>query len=165
MSSGAIPLPSLNTVERYQLEGRFWSKVSHEDSGCWRWNAGLYTRGYGCFHVEGKPQYAHRVSFSLYYGAVPLGAVICHSCDNVWCVNPRHLFAGTQAENLADMAAKGRSTLGEKNPRSKLNALEVAAIRQMYGSSGLTQHAIAELFGVQRTAVSRIITGARWGTN
>jgi len=92
------------------LEERFWDKVDKSD-GCWLWTAALNPDGYGRFVVQMSPQKvrgAHRVAWELMNGAIPNGLSVLHQCDTPACVNPEHLFLGTQQDNVADMVAKGR---------------------------------------------------------
>jgi hypothetical protein len=89
------------------MENRFFEKVEKSDS-CWIWVGAKTSNGYGSIGVNGKSMSAHRYSYQLHNGAIPNGMVICHTCDIRLCVNPAHLWAGTQKENLHDMFKKGR---------------------------------------------------------
>jgi hypothetical protein len=101
---------------------------------------------------------AHRFSYGLLRGEIPFGIYVCHHCDNRLCVNPDHLFLGTNQDNLADMRQKGRHIKGRQCHRAKLSEADVINIRQATG----THTEVAERFGVSAATIGRIRQGLWW---
>lgn len=156
--------------KRGSLEDRFWPKVDvRGPEECWPWMAGTDGHGYGVIWDLDlrRMEKAPRVAFRLAGGVLLDGQEACHTCDNPPCCNSRHLFAGTQQENIADMHRKGRgghpNFVGETHPNAKLSNADVAEIRRRYVPRQ-NSAALAVEFGVTRTAISQIATG-RWRRN
>ena len=136
----------------------FWEKVvvsSGEE--CWLWTGAVDSVGYGCF--RGKK--AHRFSYEIHFGKFDKSLDVLHQCDNVWCVNPSHLFLGTHADNMADMVAKGRSKRGEESGKHKLTEREVLRIRKRI-AAGESDLQIAPDFRVSHGAIRSIRIKRSW---
>lgn len=147
---------------------RFWSKVAvGAPDDCWLWSASLDTKGYGQFRSRGTMVRAHRWSYVAANGSIDSAVHVLHSCDTPRCVNPAHLFTGTHADNMADMAAKGRASrvarfAGDDHPNSRLTADQVADIRRRYTGKRGQQAAFAREFGVTKSAVHLVVHGRNW---
>ena len=120
--------------------------------------------GYGTIGIKGKSVSAHRAAYEIYIGNIPKddlsahGWCVCHTCDERLCVNPDHLFLGTNQDNLDDMIRKGRSMRGAKNPKSKIN--EKVAM-EIYNDPRVHRK-IADDYNVSGTLVSLIKSKQRW---
>jgi hypothetical protein len=141
---------------------RIESKVERiPEAGCWIWIGATTVRGYGQIESHNRKYYAHRASYQAFIGEIPKGMHVCHACDNVYCVNPAHLFLGTQKQNLQDMAKKGRSTIGERNAMAKLTEEDVKDIKYLI-STGLSDADISVEFCVSRQTINNIRNGKVW---
>ena len=98
------------------IETRFWDLVEiKSENECWEWKGYRTVKGYGQLPVVHKHNFAHRLAFELDGGIIKPGEVVCHTCDNPPCCNPKHLFSGTQFDNIRDRDKKGRTATGKKN--------------------------------------------------
>lgn len=143
---------------------KFLSKTKHAASGCLEWTGGKGgSRGAYGRVCEGRRKftgYAHRVSWALHFGPIPAGLSVLHRCDNPVCVEPTHLFLGTQADNMHDMAAKKRcgAPKGERQIHAKLTELDVLRIR----NSNAPLKDLAEVYDVSKMSVWTARTGRTW---
>lgn len=138
---------------------RLWSKTKlNEKTGCLEWTG--FVQRYGRIFYNGKSHLAHRVAWEITYGEIPENLVVCHHCDNPKCVNPKHLFIGTQTDNVADRERKGRNIVqkGEKCGTAKLTEEQVKEILK----SKLSLTKCAKLYGVTPQAISMIRNRKNW---
>jgi hypothetical protein len=150
---------------RRNTEAGFWRLVDKRGPDeCWPWLGRRLKAGYGSFGWKCRTHTAHSLALRFSGGHVPAGRVVMHTCDNPPCCNPAHLRVATQAENLADMRAKGRDSLpppalhGEESVVAKLTTEQVMAIRSAY-RPGVSQASLARRYGVGQTHISKIVRG------
>jgi len=132
---------------------RFLTKVKVMESGCHEWQAGLARGGYGKFTRWPKTTTAHRAAYELFVEPVSKGTCVLHRCDNRLCVNPKHLFLGTQKENIKDMDEKQR-----RGTKAKVTYEQAVEILEML-LEGQSQQQVAKKFNVNQTTISRIKLG------
>lgn len=146
----------------HKARARFINSVEFDpNGGCWLWAALCAPDGYGRMNVSDMSTAAHRYSWLLHHGAIPPTAKVCHRCDIRACVNPDHLFIGTQAENMADMVRKGRSLAGERHNKARLTDGQVRRIRALRADGALLAE-IADRFGVALGTIGMITAGKTW---
>jgi hypothetical protein len=188
-------MPTQSTRKKRPAEDRFFAKVDKngpipehcpELGPCWIWTGALSHNGYGFFKVHPKMLKAHRWSYEYHVGPIPDGLLVCHECDNPQCVNPAHLYTGTQKNNLADMTERGRApdhavnahfldkgravlaehperrARGEGHGKAKLIADDVREIRALAKARTLTRAQIAARFSVSEICVYMILNGRTW---
>jgi hypothetical protein len=144
---------------------RFWAKVEIVSNSCWEWQGSKYHNGYGQF-FDGKNKIcAHRYSYKLVNGEIDQNLKVCHKCDNRGCVNPDHLFLGTQQDNIRDMYTKNRQnnadTSGTLNGRANLSEPQVLEMRELY-NKGTQISEIARRFDTSETQTARIVKLQSW---
>lgn len=141
-------------------------------TGCWEWQLSTSrSNGYGSLKRNGVTTAAHRASYEAFVGEIPKGLFVCHKCDNRRCVNPDHLYAGTQSDNMQDRFKRGRANLpkGSNHVASKLTEKDAVLIRAFtkrhpparkrgYSVCGF----LARWFGVSVSTISAVHTNLRW---
>jgi len=143
---------------------RFLAKVKiNRNTECWEWHAALTKTGYAKFGLPGpqgqKTVRGHRYSWEVRYGKIPDDLLVCHRCDNRICVNPSHLFLGTQVDNMHDSTSKGRSVNGDG-----YGVMDENKVRTILAGTfkGETQDQIASRFGVSRQLIQKILARKKW---
>lgn len=135
-------------------------------SGCRIYTGGAVPRGYGVLSVNGRQRYAHRVSWELQNGPIPDGMHVLHSCDVPACINPDHLFLGTDADNVSDKMSKGRHVAahGVRAGSAKLTEKDVCDIRGMYvrNSRQFGTTALGARYGVDPSTICTIVNRKTW---
>lgn len=153
------PMPELTQAN----VARFWSYVRKlGDNDCWLWVGYIQSDGYGKFKCGRKTKLnAHRVSYFLYTGSDPKELLVCHTCDTPVCVNPMHLWLGTDEDNSMDRDAKSRAYIGSRYGNAKLTKDQVLEIRIRL-TTGEELVSIARDYGVGGPAIGNIRDDVTW---
>lgn len=135
------------------------------NSGCWLWTGSITRHGYGSVTIGGRSTLAHRAAFAAFISD-PGSSCVCHKCDIRSCINPDHLFLGSNADNVADRVRKGRSrggsNRGDRHPMHRLSPDTIAVIRALGLARQCTQRQIAAEYGITQSHVSNILRQKRW---
>lgn len=153
---------------REELEA--WSEPE-PNTGCLIWMRAWSSKDYGSIYVRGRVEKAHRIAYVVAHGYIPRSRQVLHKCDTPPCINERHLFLGTNDDNVRDRCTKGRSShqgspcpfpAGEGHPKAKLTWPLVREIRARYASGDGTQRSLAAEYGVTNGAISALLIGRSW---
>ena len=159
----------VKSVQASDFQNRFWPKVN-KTSTCWNWTASMDKWGYGYIYLaKRKVLKAPRASWMIANGEITGGLHVLHFCDNPSCVNPDHLFLGTNLQNMQDKMRKGRwrggdplLISGERHGRSKLKQEDVVFIRDAHAAGDWTYKALAKKFNVSFQQIGSIVTRKAW---
>ena len=127
-------------------------------TGCWEYQGYIHHDGYGAVQRNGVRAQAHRMAWMQLRGPIPDNMLLCHKCDNRKCVNPDHMFIGTNADNQKDKAEKSRACRGESRPLAKLTE---KIVREMRASTEPT-HILAKRYNIDKSTVKRARNGRTW---
>lgn len=150
-----------------EFNTKFWSRIEREGD-CWLWTGPTVNTGYGTVSRYRRHILAHRFAYELTHGPIPEGMKVCHTCDHIRCINPAHLFTGTQKDNVDDMIAKGRAAgwakdhpRGSAHGRAKINEDQVREIR-VQRARGIPRATVAATFGISMVSVDKIVYHETW---
>lgn len=152
-------------ASKQTAEELFWNHITRnqfDTDECWTWTGKIHSQGYGVFTYRGKEIYAHRFSFAIHNEPVPEKMHVLHKCDNPPCSNPKHLFPGTNADNVADAVAKNRNVRGERVGTAKLTVDMVRKIKDELLRGDISKDKIGERYSVSGAAIRKIAKGQTW---
>lgn len=143
---------------------RLRNKYVVDKNGCWLYTGAIKENGYGTIGSSipvRRNVYVHRLMYEEEIGPIPPGLEVCHRCDVRHCINPRDLFLGTHAENIADEVAKQRQSRGEHRWSARLTEDDVRVIRTKH-AGGQSAYSLAEEYGVSSSQAELIVNRKRW---
>lgn len=166
-----FPIPYIDAIAQVE----FWELVDKHGGSehCWNWTGNRWAskKGiprYGAFNYAGRTYLPHRIAWTLSFGDIPDGILVCHKCDNGLCCNPGHLFLGTQSDNIRDRDRKGRRQpnscipRGEGHTKVKITEEQVREIRRLYQPWKMPCRVLAKMFGMTDDGIYSIITRRTW---
>lgn len=175
-----MPLvPRLGRIFCYVIKNRYsrkdikrfikFIKVNRE-TGCWEWTGSINKDGYGrfkskCYNLIWITLVSSRVAYELFNGKlIPNKMRACHSCDNPSCVNPNHLWLGTDKDNAEDRDNKGRQVCmhGEDHGMAKLTWVQIGEIRKLHATNKYSQRKLAKIFNITQVNIWRIVNNKIW---
>lgn len=146
------------------IHTEFLERVNIPDLfSCWEWISSKTRKGYGIFWYHNIRKTAHRISYELYKGEIPKGLCVCHKCNNSSCVNPAHLYAGTNQDNMNDKVKASRQShsFGERSGTAKLTEKQVLEIFELI-KNNVSFKDIAKKYNIKPTSVSNFNIGIGW---
>ena len=148
---------------RVQLRALFDNSIPEPNSGCWLWMRSTQNQGYGRVYDGSKVVLAHRAAYAAAYGPIADGVKILHRCDTPLCINPDHVFPGSQFENMRDCRDKGRMRvppprLGESHHAGRLTEASVRKIR----ADARPYSEIASAYGISKSMVFAVKSRSNW---
>lgn len=144
-----------------RVQDNFWDTAEYiTETGCLIWMRGDNAQGYGRVCFDGRQYHAHRIAWSLINGPIEIGKYILHHCDTPACINPRHLFIGTHADNSRDMVKKGRGagTKGVSHNKAVLTDSQILEIR----GSDVKNVVLCKKYNVHHSTIARVRRGDTW---
>jgi hypothetical protein len=162
--------PTCACGQRLTLDSLLDHALPEPNTGCLIWLRAWSVTGYGHMVYEGRTWFAHRLAYTLAFGPIPSNLSVLHRCDMRACVNPTHLFLGTNDDNVADRCRKGRSSrLGnrgrlrpERSGHARLTWDLVREMRARYAQGGITQRQLAADYRCGHSTVGSVVSGHTW---
>jgi hypothetical protein len=159
--SGDCSFRIIRNVERIimAMKENIHYKINNK-TGCHEWLRATLGRGYGQLWYKGEKYLAHRLSYKINKGDIGDYHVL-HTCDNPKCINPDHLWLGTNTDNMNDKIKKGRVVKGENHPQAKLTDRQIKTLKSLYSTGEFFQKDLGIIFGIVQSQVSALINNKK----